>query len=119
MGRPKVNEESRRAINFTIRLTTDEQKRLEKAAEICGKTPAVVVRAKLFKGKFPAAKIPRIELNTYLELKKIGTNLNQLTRLANAGKISKFFNQVLMQLMKQQQTIIDQIIHHDSDSENR
>src|ERR1700733_1518356 len=104
MGRPKINEDSRRTINFTIRLTADEQKRLEKAAEICGKTPAAIIRAKLFKGKFPVARIPRIELNTYLELKKIGTNLNQVTRLANAGKISKFLNQVLTQLMKQQQT---------------
>jgi len=119
MARPKVHEESRRAINFTIRLTADEQKRLEKAAEICGKTPAVIVRAKLFKGKFPESKIARVDLNTYLELKKIGVNLNQLVRLANAGRMNYKLVKLLVELWKQQKQIISLLLGHDSHSENR
>jgi hypothetical protein len=119
MARPNITPEQKRSINFTIRLTPDEQRQLEKVAGICGKTPAVVIRNKVFKGKFPEPKLPKIDLNTYLELKKIGGNLNQLAKMANAGFISKHTDQLLMQLLKQQQTIIKEMLGRDSHSENR
>ena len=102
-----------------MRLTMDEQQRIAKAAETCGKTAGEVVRQRLFKGKFPEPKIARIELNTYLELKKIGVNLNQLTRLANAGRVGMDLLVILMKLLKQQETIINQILYRDRKPENR
>ena len=119
MARPRVSIETIRSVNFTIRLTADEHRRIEKAAETCGRKPAVVVREKLFRGKFPQPRMARIELNTYLELKKIGVNLNQLTRIANAGRVTMELFKVLMQLMKQQETIIGKLLYHDSHPENR
>ena len=118
MARPKVHEESRRAINFTIRLTADEQKRLDKAAEICGKTPAVIVRAKLFKGKFPEAKIARVDLDTYRELKKIGVNINQLTKKANSNILPYGLVPGLIKLQRQQEKLINLLLH-DSQSKDR
>lgn len=119
MGRPKVDDEKRRTINFTIRLTGSEQQRLEEAAEITGKTPAVLIRQKIFKGKFPKAKTARIELDTYFQLRKIGVNLNQLTRLANSGIFSNTLLKILDRLKKQQEMIIEQILNYDSQSEDR
>ena len=119
MSRPKLNPEDLRSVNFTIRLTAAEQRQLERSAEVCGVTPAVMVRSKLFKGRFPEPRIARIELDTYPELKKIGTNLNQLTRLANAGKFSRDLVKTLMELSRGIRAINTQIISHDSDPENR
>lgn len=119
MGRPKGVKEEVRSKNYTIRLTKEEQKRLESAAEICGVTPAVLIRRKLFKGKFPEAKTPRIDLNAYAELKKIGVNLNQLAKKANSGILPRELLPLIMKLLNQQETIISKILYRDSQSENR
>lgn len=119
MGRPRIRKESLRSVNFTIRLTIEEQKRLEKAAAACAVSPSALVRQKVLQGKFPTPGPARIDLDTYLELKKIGVNLNQLTRLANAGKLNPKLTELLLQLWKQQQKITNQLLAHDRDSENR
>jgi hypothetical protein len=119
MGRPKVSDEKRRSINFTIRISPEEQKKLDNASEVCGKSTAELVRSKLFKGKFPEAKMALTDADMYLELKKIGVNLNQLTRLANARILPNGLVKVLMQLREHQDLIIVKIFRHDSGSENR
>lgn len=119
MGRPKVKDENRRTINFTIRLTKTEFNLLEETEKITGKSPAVLIRQKVFKGKFPKAKISRIELDTYFQLRKIGVNLNQLTRLANSGILSNALLSILDRLKNQQEAIIAQILNYDSQSEDR
>ena len=118
MSRPKVADEERRIVNFTIRLTTEEQRQLEQAAIACGRVPAVLIRDKVFKGRFPKPQMAKIELQTYLELKKIGVNINQLARHANSGMLPFGINAVLDELIAQQQKII-RILLNDSDSENR
>jgi len=40
MGRPKMERDKKLSQRFIFRLTEDEQKRLNKAAEACGKGPA-------------------------------------------------------------------------------
>jgi mobilization protein NikA len=119
MGRPRSDREKIRSVIFLMRLTKDERQRIAKVAETCGITHGEVVRQKLFKGKFPEPKIARIELNTYLELKKIGINLNQLTNLANVGRVGMDMLVILMRLLKQQEIIINQILHRDRKPENR
>jgi hypothetical protein len=118
MARPRAEKEKKLSVRFIFRMTEDERSHLVKYSKICGKAPSTLAREKLFSGTFPEPKTPKIDLNTYLELKKIGVNLNQLTRLANAGKISASFLGVIMKLMKQQETIIAKLIY-DSQSENR
>ena len=119
MGRPKIETDKKLSKRFIFRLTENELKRLVDAAEVCGVTSGELARKKLFKGKFPQARIARIELETFVELRRIGVNLNQLTRLANAGRISSGIGTILMQLSKQQKLIIGQILNYDSHSENR
>ena len=85
MGRPKVEKDKKLSRRFIFRLTEDELSRLTKAGETCGKAPGPLVRQKLFKGRFPEAKTAKLDLNTFLELRKIGVNLNQLARQVNAG----------------------------------
>jgi len=119
MGRPCVSKEAARSVNFTIRLTGEEQRAIENAAEDCGITASELVRQKVLKGKFPQPKLARVDLDTYLELKKIGVNINQLTRLANAGKIYSTLEYQLVRLWKQQQQVITLLVAYDSRTENR
>jgi hypothetical protein len=118
MGRPKMEREKKLSQRFIFRLTEDELNRLNKAAEVCGKAPGTIVRAKLFKGKFPEPKTAKLDLNTFLELRKIGVNLNQLTKKVNSGFLAVGLASVLMKLRQQQEAIIKNLIH-DSQSENR
>jgi len=119
MGRPRSTREKLRDINFTLRLTGGELKAIDQAAAICGKAAGQLIRCKLFTGKFPQAKTARLELRTYVELKKIGVNLNQLTKLAHTGRIDMNLIKILMQLLRQQEIIIAQILYNDSQSKDR
>jgi hypothetical protein len=118
MGRPKMERGKKLSQRFIFRITEDELKRLNKAAEICGQAPGTIARAKLFKGKFPEAKTAKLDLYTFLELKKIGVNLNQLTKKVNSGHLTLDLIAVLVKLREQQEVIIKYLIH-DSQSENR
>ena len=119
MSRPRLDKEKLRYINFTLRLTAGEMNGIDEAAATCGKATGELIRHKLFSGKFPEAKTARLELNTYLELKKIGVNLNQLTKLAHSGRIDMNLINILMRLMQQQETIIAQILYRDSQPGHR
>ena len=118
MGRPKLERDKKLSRRFIFRLSEDELTMLNKAAEACGQASGTIVRAKLFRGKFPEAKTARLDLQTFIELKKIGVNLNQLTRKVNSGFLPPGLLSVLMKLKQQQETIIIKLIH-DIRSENR
>lgn len=118
MGRPKLDQEKKLSKWFIFRVTEDEMKRIHAAAETCGQAPGKLVRQKLFKGKFPVAKPSKLNLHTYSELKKIGVNLNQLTRKVNSGFLPDGLLSLLMKLLQQQETIIAKLLN-DSQPENR
>lgn len=118
MGRPKLASEHRRSVNFTVRLTETELKKLEALAGLCGKAPGILVRDRVFKGRFPEPKVAKLDAQTYLELKRIGINLNQLLKKVNAGVMPQGLTGLLRQLLSQQKIII-QLLLHDRQSENR
>jgi hypothetical protein len=109
MARPKKIATEKRSVAFTIKLTEDERNQLVKAAAVTGMSARIFARVKL----------PRVDLDTYLELKKIGVNLNQLTKRANAGFLPPGLIRVLEHLGKQQQEIIQLLMNHDSQSKDR
>jgi hypothetical protein len=117
MARPKLTEDNLRSINFTVRLTPVELKKLEAIAKLCGKAPGLLMRDRFFKGRFPEPKTPKLDYDTYFELKKIGVNLNQLTRKVNANIFPNGLLSVLAKL-QQQQDIIIKLLLDDSQSEN-
>ena len=88
-------------MNFTFRLTEEEQKKLFRLSEITGQVPGVLIREKLFKGRFPEPKKAKLDLDSYLELKRIGVNVNQLAKYANAGRMPVGMPIVLKQLVAQ------------------
>lgn len=118
MGRPTIGEDKKRSEKITFRVTYSEQLQLNKGAILCNFCTGDFIRQKLFKGKFPEPKTAKVDLRVYLELKKIGVNINQLTRLANAGRLPVGIITNLKNLMAQQDEII-RILIDDSQSKNR
>jgi len=118
MGRPKIDTDKKLSRRFIFRLNEDELSRLHKASETCGKAPGTLVREKLFKGKFPEAKTAKLDIYTYTELKRIGNNLNQLTKHANSRIVPMGLHQLLLKLLQQQELIL-KLLLHDRQPENR
>lgn len=102
MARPKIAE--KRSVKFTLQLTEAEKNKLNELAQTCNAAPAVLAREKIFNGKFPQPRVPRLDLDTYRELHKIGVNLNQLTHKVNAGFVNV---KVLPTLEKLDQQLAD------------
>lgn len=118
MARPKVSPTELRSVKFTIMLTTTEQQKLVQYGKVCGKAPTILAREKIFKGRFPQPKMAKLDLNYYLELKKIGVNLNQLTHLANGGRVPRELLALLMRLDQRLEFTINKLVY-DSHTENR
>lgn len=118
MARPKILSAEKRNVKFTLQLTLTEKQQLERLSTTCNKPPAVLARDKIFKGRFPEPRIASLDLHAYTELKKIGVNLNQLTRKANAGVISFELLGTLFKLEQRLDTIIAKLVY-DSQSKNR
>lgn len=71
---------------MAIRLTPAERARVEMKAAQAGLPPATFVRqAALNKVVSPPMQIPEVNRETYLELAKVGGNLNQIAHHLNAG----------------------------------
>ncbi|WP_462265727.1 plasmid mobilization protein [Mucilaginibacter sp.] len=118
MARPPKPTEDKLTIRLSFRLTPAELEQLNQLAEACGIAPSVLVRQKLFTGRFPQPKAARLDRDAYLELKKIGVNLNQLTKKVNAGLMPIALLPVLDELNRKESIIIEKLTH-DRQSENR
>ncbi|MDB5024209.1 MAG: hypothetical protein JWP78_1964 [Mucilaginibacter sp.] len=111
MGRPKKNKEDKLSRVVVIRLTEGELKQLEEFSIMCSQHVSVLVRARLFSGRYPKAIAPKVNILLYAELNRIGVNLNQLTRQVNAGKLPIGLLNVLNELSAQQKKIITHLLN--------
>ena len=111
MGRPRVNDSDKRQVQVNIRLTVDENSKVIEFASACGLSPANWIRTKIFTGKFPIVKMSSIDSSTYLELKKIGVNLNQVTHKINAGEFPREYLDQQLELANLLKKIINLLTH--------
>ena len=118
MARPKLTTDIKLSKRLVFRLSESEMLKLTQVAMDSGLPLGAVVRQRLFSGRFPKPKLPRIELAVYTELKKSGVNLNQLAKKVNSGKLPMALYVELVKLQKQQQIIIELLLY-DRHSENR
>ncbi|WP_339753419.1 MobC family plasmid mobilization relaxosome protein [Algoriphagus aquimarinus] len=86
MARPKLPQKEKRDIKFTFKMNELELQALAELTEYSNLSPTEVIRSCVFKNRLLKAKIPVVDMNTYLELKKIGTNINQIAKQYNSGK---------------------------------
>ena len=118
MARPIKASDQKRIYRLIVRLNASELKLIEDASKVSGMKPYAFARIKLLTGRFPKSLISAIDLKLYLELKKIGVNINQLTKLANMGKFHPVVKTALLRLMEQQDLIIN-ILLNDSEPKDR
>src|SRR5690606_21360943 len=84
MARPPKEKKEKRAFRYTFRMTEEEMEFLGKLSEYSALPPAEVIRASVFKNRLPQTKMPLLDRQTYLELKRIGNNINQIARHYNS-----------------------------------
>jgi Bacterial mobilisation protein (MobC) len=118
MARPRKTDDAKRSYRLIIRLNADERKTIEAAANTKGLKIYAYARLKLLDGRVQKTIVAQIDHLVYLELKKIGVNLNQLTRIANSGRLPAGIRDLLLKLSEQKQLII-KILLRDRDSEDR
>jgi hypothetical protein len=111
MARPKVNDSAKRLVQVNIRLTMDENHKVNEFAAASGLSPANWIRTKIFTGKFPAPKISPLDASVYVELRRIGVNLNQVTHKINAGECPQEYLPHLLELTCLLKKIIKQLTH--------
>ncbi len=98
MSRPQVNISDKRLHQVNIRLTEGENQKATHFATASGLSPANWIRQKVFTGKFPTVKLSSTDASLYMELKKIGVNLNQVTHRINQGDYPKEYLHLLLTL---------------------
>jgi hypothetical protein len=111
MARPKLNDNDKRTEQVNIRLTNDENAKVNEYATASGLSPANWIRAKVFTGKFPTVKMSPLDASIYQELKRIGVNLNQATHKINQGDFPKDYSVLQLQLLALLNKILKALIH--------
>jgi hypothetical protein len=110
MARPHIDDKEKRIVQVNIRLTLDENDKVNHYASASGLSPANWIRKKVFSGKFPAVKQSPLDTAIYQELRKIGVNLNQAVHKINKGELPAFFFKHLLELQAKIKEIIKILI---------
>ena len=111
MSRPRINERDKRLVQVNIRLTAEENTRVNEYAVASGLSPANWIRQKVFTGKNPPARVSPLDTTIYLELKRIGVNLNQATHRLNQGDFPKDLGMIQLELLSLLNGILKTLLH--------
>ena len=85
MGRPKKELASLKIIQVNIRMTTDDYLKVSVNAETVGLSITEYIRRKITKKSLPKKKVSPLDRKLFVELSRMGNNLNQLAKVSNAG----------------------------------
>lgn len=118
MARPRIAIENKKTYRLIVRLNPEERKLVEQCAKTVGLKTYSFARLKILDGRIPKPVLSEIDLATYIELKKIGVNINQLARVGNTGRFPIGINMMLTKL-SQHLEHITRLLLDDSHSENR
>lgn len=85
MPRPRKAVPDHRSARIAFRVTAEEHAMLERLAASAGMGVGTYVRLRALKDRSPGPAPPQINLDAWLDLRRIGVNLNQIARALNAG----------------------------------
>ena len=83
MARPRKEPDERRSETLAIRLTAAQRIRVEQAALAAGLSASEYARSLVLAGRVVVRQNRALDHAAFDELRRIGVNLNQLTRLAH------------------------------------
>lgn len=85
-GRPKAAQGERRGRTIGVRVNAAEWDTLQRKADCVGLPLSQWLRQVALSCIIPRPLVPEINREAYAELAKLAGNLNQLARMAHAGK---------------------------------
>lgn len=85
MARPKKDVKAVKAIIVSFRLNVDRYLELANNAETLGMTIPQFIRKKISGSVLTKMRYAPIDRKVYVELSRIGNNINQLTKQAHLG----------------------------------
>lgn len=105
MARPKKDIESLKSIHISFRTTVDNYLIVAHNADTCGLSIADYIRKRITCKPLPRFKVSPYERKIFIELSRIGNNINQLTRKAHLGQNQP--EKVQFQLTELQKLLIE------------
>jgi len=104
-----------RPIKITFRVSALELIEIERLCKFAGLNMSDLVRMAVLTAKIKSPEIPLIDQATFVELKRIGNNFNQIARSVNSGSIEHGLLIENMQSIKEMlDRLIKYLIRHDS-----
>lgn len=115
MARPKKNLESLRAMQINIRYSVNEYLVVSDNANCLGISVADYVRRRTTGVVLPRKKVSTEDRRLFIELSRVGNNINQLTKKVHSGNHypRQLLNE-LLELRKLLNALTLKIIDHDS-----
>lgn len=98
MKRKLLTKEEKRVFEVKVRLNIKEKYKLESLVKVSEKNNAEIIRSLLMKATVPEAPKPMLDIQTYLQLKKIGVNYNQYVKAIHQSRISEIDKSVVTEL---------------------
>ncbi|MFW6027320.1 MAG: plasmid mobilization protein [bacterium] len=90
MVRPKKQPAEKRSEALACRLTPSERLRIERAAAHAGVSPSEYIRNQALTGRVNVPARRTLDPAAFDQVRRIGVNLNQLTRLAHrTGRVDR------------------------------
>ena len=85
MTRPKKHIQDLKMFQINIRVTLEEQLQIEEFSKSYGLSVTQFIRIRSLKKQLPKQTMPSINRALFIELSRIGNNLNQSTKKIHQG----------------------------------
>jgi septal ring factor EnvC (AmiA/AmiB activator) len=111
MGRPKKKIEEIKLFQINLRVTLNEQVELEEAAKSHGLNVVEFIRRRALHKQLPKFSMSGLERDLLIELSRIGSNINQMSKKVNQGNPNlKGLEEELLNLNKKLKEIKNQLL---------
>jgi dynactin complex subunit len=114
VARPKKSPEERRTEQFNIGLSPVELAQIKGKADETSQTVTAFIRASALEQKITVQKSTAPDFMTRNELRRIGTNLNQIAHALNSGR--DFDTTELNAVIGKLDHLFDRWLNHDPES---
>ncbi|MEW4923097.1 plasmid mobilization relaxosome protein MobC [Algibacter sp. 2305UL17-15] len=118
MARPKKDIQSLKAIRVNVRMTVNEFLVVSDSANCLGIGIPDYIRRKVTGRPLPRTRVMPENRKLFIELSRIGNNINQLTKKAHLGMHTpKILQRELLELKETINLLKSNIVNHDSRSD--
>lgn len=106
---------SNRTIRLTFRVSEQEMQEIEKLCKYAGVNVSDLLRMAVFTASIKSPDIPLIDQQSFVELKRIGTNINQIAKAINSGYGNpEQLIPSVQAIQKDLDRLTQYLVHHDS-----